>query len=178
LHARFTPLLRSRIRRNRVWPLLDGHMQVDDAAQEVWARAVPATHKGFTDAGPGSFLAFLGKIADRTLIDLARTARAAKRGHGTAERALQTDIEGAVRPKPGAPGPETPTSHARASELLQIARDVLSARELEAWELVELQRFTADEAGLAMRCSGAAIRGILLRSRAKLVSRIQRRNAD
>src|ERR1051325_6054169 len=80
LHMRFTPLLRARLRRHRGWPLLAGHFQLEDVLQEVWARALPAVRTGFRAAGPGSLLAFLGKIADRAVIDLARRHRAQKRG--------------------------------------------------------------------------------------------------
>lgn len=172
LHHRFAPLLRARVRRSRVFPMLEGQMQADDVVQEIWARAVPAAERGFTDEGPGSFLAFLAKIADRTMVDLARTLRAAKRGGHDPARALQTGWERRAIPRPGLAAAETPTSHARASELTRMAEDELNERELEAWELVELQGFNADEAGLAMDCSGAAVRGLLLRSRAKLVARM------
>jgi RNA polymerase sigma factor (sigma-70 family) len=174
LHEHFSPLLRARIRRNRVWPMLEDSMQIEDVAQEIWARVIPSSETGFRDAGPGSFLAFLGKIADRTMVDLVRGLRAGKRGGGRTARSLETAIEHRASPSPGRSGIETPTSHARSSELLQIAEHELSERELTAWELVEIDGYSADEAGLAMRCSGSAIRGLLLRSRARLIARLGR----
>lgn len=173
LHDRFAPLLAARVRRHRAWPLIEAVTQVEDVVQEVWSRVVPAVQERFRDGGPGSFLAFLGTVTDCAVFDLARRHRTQKRGRGHVA-ALTSEGEMATRSRPGHPTPETPTSHARVGELLEIARHELSERELEAWELVELQQFTADEAGLAMRCSGAAIRSLLLRSRARLAARIQR----
>lgn len=177
LHARFSPLLRARVRRSRVWPLLDGHQQVDDVVQEIWARALPALRERFVDQGRGSFGGYLGKLADRTMIDLARIHRAAKRGNGEVARTLQTDPGRSAAPCPGRAVLETPTSHARASELMQLAREELNDREYEAWDLVELQEFKADEAGLAMRCSGSAVRGLVMRSCAKLAARLDRQRS-
>jgi RNA polymerase sigma factor (sigma-70 family) len=175
LHEHFAPLLRARVRRSRIWPMLEEQHQVDDVVQEIWVRGLPAVQKTFRHEGPGSFLAFLGKIADRTMIDLVRALRAGKRGNGQSTRALRTDWEPSAGLKPGQSALETPTSHARSSELLQIAEAELSEREREAWQMVELEGYSAEEAGLAMRCSGSAIRGLLLRSRARLVARLVER---
>ena len=171
LHARFSPLLCARIRRHRAYSLLDGAFHVEDVLQEIWARSVPAAKQKFLDAGPGSFLAFLGKIADRTVIDLARRHHAQKRGRGGAE-SLSTCFDTADTSRPGRSAPPSPTSNARMSELLCLVKEELSAREFESWDLVEMQGFTAEEAGLAMRSTSAAVRGLLLRSRTKLVMRI------
>ena len=174
LHNRFAPLLAARVRRSRVWSLLETRCQIDDVVQEIWARVIPSASAAFAPSGRGSFLRFLGKIADRTMIDLARIQRAAKRGDG--EQTLRTTWDRHGGPRPGIPAVQTPTSQARCSELEAIARAALSEREFHAWDLVEIQGFPAEEAGLAMRCSGAAIRGLLLRGRAKLVSRVGRDN--
>ncbi|MCC6669543.1 MAG: sigma-70 family RNA polymerase sigma factor [Planctomycetes bacterium] len=147
-------------------------MQVEDVAQEIWARAVPAVQKGFAEMGPGSFLAFLGKIADRTMIDLARVMSADKRGGVDAPRIFSSDMDGSARVRPGHSVLETPTSGARVGELMALAQRELTDREFKAWDLVEVQGYSAEEAGLAMRCSGSAVRGILLRSRAKLVAHL------
>jgi RNA polymerase sigma factor (sigma-70 family) len=175
LHEHFAPLLRARVRRSRVWPMLEDHHQVEDIVQEIWVRGLPAAQRSFHHEGPGSFLAFLGKIADRTMIDLVRALRAGKRGKGQGARTLRTEWEPQAGHLPGHAAVETPTSHARSSELLQIAETELSEREREAWQMVELEGYSAEEAGLALRCSGSAVRGLLLRSRAKLVARLVER---
>lgn len=169
LYRRFAPLLLMRIRRHRLWPMLKGRIQAEDVVQEIWARVVPAAQKSFTPSGEGSFLAFLGKITERTLVDLLRTVTAKKRGAGNIAQSLDTQCERHGHGSPQRTAPETPTSRARVSELEEIAREALTERELEAWELVEMKDYTAAEAGLAMDCSDSAVRGLILRGRAKLV---------
>ena len=169
LYRRFAPLLAIRVRRSRIWPALEGRMQLDDVVQEIWARALPAAKKRFKPSGPGSFLAFLGKIADRALVDLLRARSRGKRGGGVSDQSLDTRFSRDGTRLPDLAEVETPTSRARVSELEEIAQRELSPREFEAWNLVELQDYTGSEAGLAMDCSDSAIRGLLLRGRAKLV---------
>lgn len=170
LHLRLTPLLRARIRRNRAWPLLAAHWDLDDVLQEVWARALPAARTTFEDEGRGSLLAFLGAIADREVFDLARRHTAKKRGNGGPQH-LATDFDAPDAARHGRSAPETPSGIAKANELTDLARAVLSERELAAWELVEMQGYSPDEAALALRCkSGSAVRGLMLRARAKLAS--------
>ncbi|HEX5051941.1 MAG TPA: sigma-70 family RNA polymerase sigma factor [Planctomycetota bacterium] len=169
LHTRFTPLLRARIRRHRAWPLLANHFEADDVLQEIWARAVPAAKSSFCHNGEGSLLAFLSRVADREVIDLARRHRAQKRGRG-GPASLATGFDAPDATRPGRPAPTTPTGHARLSELRAMARTLLSDREHEAWDLVEIQQYSAEEAAIALQCSASAVRGLLLRARAKLVA--------
>ena len=179
LHSRFTPLLRVRVRRHPAWSVLKHHLQIEDVLQALWARAIPAVRDRFRDAGPGSLLAYLGTIADREMHDLARQGLTKKRGRG-AVRSLPTGFERAGGSALPTSAPETPTGHARATELARLARELLTGREHEAWDLVELQGYSSDEAGLAMGSTGAAVRGLVLRSRTKLALRLQasERNAS
>ncbi|MBX3465195.1 MAG: sigma-70 family RNA polymerase sigma factor [Planctomycetes bacterium] len=170
LQGRFTPLLRRRIRRHPSWPALKDHWQVDDALQQLWTNALPALRTKFQHNGPGSLEAYLGRICDDTVTSLVRSHLAQKRGRG-GPRPLPTDFDAAA-PKPGAAAPVSPTSEARASEFAQLARAVLTDREHEAWELVELQGFTSEEAAVALDASAAAVRGLLLRARARLIARL------
>lgn len=170
LHARFAPLLRARIRRHPAWPVLDGHFQVDDVLGDAWLRAVPAMKEKFQYIGTGSLLAFLGQLTDCEVTDQARRHSAQKRGDGQVQR-LQTHFE-AQRGLPGRSVAETPTGQARTSEWLRLAQEVLTPREYEAWDLVELQQYTSDEAGLALGCSGEAVRSLKDRARKKLVLRL------
>ena len=87
----------------------------------------------------------------------------------TAEE-LKPIVPDAERKLPGFAEIETPSSRARVSEVEEIARRELTARELEAWDLVEMQDYSAAEAGLAMGCTDAAVRSLLPRARARLVS--------
>jgi RNA polymerase sigma factor (sigma-70 family) len=172
LEQRFQPLLRERIRRHRAWSLLVPHCDLDDVLQEVWVRALPAARTAFHNRGRGSLMAFLGTIADHVVIDLARRGTARKRGEGKAQSpASNFDICDAARP--GRSAPVTPTGFARTNELTALARTALSEREFAAWELVEMQGFGPDEAALALRCkSSSAVRGLLLRARAKLAAQL------
>lgn len=176
LHDRLSPLLRSRIQRMPGWGSLDGHHQLDDILQEVWARAVLQVKEEFQHIGPGSLFGFLAKVAERTVVDLARKRGAQKRGGGGV-RQLPTAFESATS-KPGASAPESPTGQARIGDLLRIARDVLNDREYQAWDLVAWQQYTDREASLAMRCSTAAIRSLMLRSRTKIIARMPRDDGD
>lgn len=171
MHRRFAPLLAARVRRSKLWPALEPRYQLDDVVQEVWARVIPVARKSFRPSGAGSFLAFLGTLCDRCMVDLARRGTARKRGEGEQPHSLDARSDGKDATPAGGRS-ETPTSHARCSELEEIARTVLGERELAAWEQVELQDYTAPEAGLALDCSDAAVRGLLLRARAKLVLRL------
>ncbi|MDF1799170.1 MAG: sigma-70 family RNA polymerase sigma factor [Planctomycetota bacterium] len=169
LYQRFAPLLALRIRRHRAWPGMQAKLQIEDVVQESWMRVVPGASRTFTPGGEGSFLAFLSKVTDNTLIDLARRASAVKRGDGQAVAALELVAGDDVLARPGILSLESPTSAARRSELQVLAERTLTEREHAAWELVELQGYNAEEAGLAMGSTGSSVRGLLLRSRAKLV---------
>lgn len=170
LHSRFSPLLRRRVARHPSWPSLKGHWQVDDAVQQIWKNALPALRSKFQHNGPGSLEAYLGRIGDDTVTSMLREHLAQKRGRGGA-KPLPTDFDSAT-PKPGAAAPESPTGHARASELRTIAREVCNERELEIWELTELQGYTSEEVGLATGDTPEAVRGVKHRAKAKIISRL------
>lgn len=172
LHRRLLPLLRVRVLRHRAWPLLQGHFEADDVLQEFWVRSIHTVKHRFEHAGRGSLLGFLGKIVDRQVIDLARRHRAQKRGLGEVQR-LSTQVEVAGGNGVARNAPATPTANARCSELEELARQELAPREFEAWRLVEMQGFTSEEAGVAMRASDASVRGLLLRGRARLITRLR-----
>jgi len=167
LFERFAPLIGLRVRRAASWGALKDRLQLEDVVQEIWLKVVPGARRTFTPGGAGSFLAFVSKVADNTAIDLVRRQRAIKRGEGQAEVPLVPGEEPGILA--GGREFETPTSSARRSELREIAARELNQREYLAWDLVEIQTYTASEAGLAMDISGAAVRGLLMRARAKLV---------
>jgi RNA polymerase sigma factor (sigma-70 family) len=172
LYLRFAPLLARRVQRHRSWSLLRRHHQVDDVVQAVWERVIPAARHVFTPSGPGSFLAFLGTLADRTIVDLSRWEGAAKRGEGA-------PIQGLDGPAGGrAAACESPTSHARASEIRALAQRILNEREREVWELVEADGYSLEETGLALECSASAARGVYFRARRKLILALGEAEAD
>jgi DNA-directed RNA polymerase specialized sigma24 family protein len=176
LHTRFSPLLRRRIARHQSWTSLKNHWQLEDALQQLWRNALPALRTKFQHNGPGSLEAYLGRISDDTVTSLLREHLAQKRGRGGA-KPLPTDFETAT-PKPGATAPESPTGHARASELRRIAGEVCSERELEIWELLELQGYTSEEVALATGDTAEAVRGVKHRAKAKISARLHRSGED
>ena len=78
--------------------------------------------KTFTSEGSGSFHAWLGRLADHQAIDLLREATAQTRGQADRGASLSLERHEDVRPRPGLPAAQTPTSRARVSELEEIAR--------------------------------------------------------
>lgn len=175
LYLRFAPLLERRVGFHRLWPLLRG-LQKSDVVQEVWL-AVSRSRDEFTPSGSGSFFAWVGKIADNTVVQLLRRQCAAKRGVEVTGEGLEGAPEQGVVPRPGLPALETPTSVARVSELHDLAREVMNDRQFLAWDLIEIRGYSREEAGLALGCSTSAVRGLLLRARAALVARLDGRES-
>lgn len=169
LFRRFAPLLSMRVSRHRVWPALMSSLQVEDAVQEIWARAVPYARVTFKPSGPGSFLALLAKLTEPTLIDLLRRRTAAKRGYGEIGESLDEGFTQAAHKLVGSVEP-TPTSHARMSEMESRARELLTEREFTAWWLVEIRGYTSEEVGLAVNGTASAVRGLVMRARLKLTN--------
>ena len=91
LYQRFAPLLTYRVRHHGAWSVLGKRFQTEDVVQEIWARVVPAAQNRFTPSGTGSFLAFLGTVAERTMIDLTRRATAVRRDGGEMPVPLESE---------------------------------------------------------------------------------------
>ena len=174
LYERFAPLIEVRVRRSRIWRGLAGRYQVEDVVQEAWLRVVPAVKRTFTPRGPGSFLAYVSAVTDNTMVDLLRKTTTAKRGEGKGEVQLPGDEGLEPVAVPGARGFQTPTSAARCSELRGLAERLLGEREFLAWRLAELEGYTAEETGMALDATGSAVRGLLLRARARLAVALDR----
>lgn len=171
LFARFARPLAERVRRHRAWPMLARHCEVDDVVQQIWARAVPRLSASFELRGPGSLRAFLDKLADDEVIDLARRQMAGKRGRG-GPKSLDTGFDAPDVGGPSRSAPETPTGHARSSEIHDLAATLLSEREFRAWELVELRGHTAEEAARIMGGGNtdSSVRGLVFRAKAKVIA--------
>jgi len=176
LYRRFAPLLERRVGFHRLWPLLRGIQKVD-VVQEVWL-AVSRSRDDFTPSGTGSFFAWVGVIADNTVVRLLRRQSAMKRGEAVVGEGLGEVPEKRIVPRPGLPVLETPTSVARVSELHDLARELLNERQFLAWDLVEIRGYSREEAGLALGCSASAVRGLLLRARGDLVAWFDGRDSD
>ena len=167
LYLRFAPLLTVRVHRHRLWHVLRRHYQVEDVVQAIWERVILAARQAFAPSGPGSFLAFLGTLADRTMVDLVRYGGAIKRGDGARQEDVDLVLVGQENAGARHAAAETPTSHARVSEIGELARRILSEREHRAWDLSQ-RGYTSEEIGFAMGCTDAAVRGLLFRARGRL----------
>ncbi len=178
LYERFAPLIEIRVRRHRIWHGLQSRFMAEDIVQEAWLRVVPAAKKTFTPRGEGSFLAYISAVADNTMVDLLRKVTAVKRGEGKDADQLIPEEGFEPSAEPGMGGFQTPTSAARCSELQELAEGILKERELLAWQLVELKGYTAEEAGLALDMTGSAVRGLLLRGRARLAVALDVKNPE
>jgi RNA polymerase sigma factor (sigma-70 family) len=178
LYKRFAPLIETRIRRSRVLRGLRATYQVEDIVQEAWMRVVPAGKRSFTPRGPGSFLAFVASVTDHAMVDLLRRATTSKRGEGRTPQPLTLGEESDSRVQVEQGCFVSPTSAARCSELKSLAERVLQEREHLAWRLVELEGYTPSEAALALDASDSAVRGLLLRSRARLAVALDSKNEE
>jgi RNA polymerase sigma factor (sigma-70 family) len=178
LYERFEPLLEQRIRLHAFWAILSSRYQLRDVVQETWL-AVHRSRGNFVHAGRGAFIAWVGRIADNTLIELLRRKNARKRGDGEEGEPLGEHCVHQAVVKPGLPAAETPTSSARVAEIHELAREALTDREYTAWELVEMRGYSPAEAGLALdESSGSAVRGLLKRARRKMVLRLTEEKGD
>jgi RNA polymerase sigma factor (sigma-70 family) len=167
MFARFRPTLLAWIRAHAAWPFASKHCEADDLLQEVWMRALPAAKSTFENRGKGAFLAFLRPIVDGAVSDAARRMSAQKRGGG-AVAPLATNYDAPDAAGPGRAAPETPTGFARRNELAKRARELCNDDQYRAWDLVDLQGCSFDEAAAAMGRTPAAVRGLVHRARTRI----------
>lgn len=111
-------------------------VEVDDILQEVFLTAAQDMGN-FTYQSPGSFLAWLSRIADHALVDLARYQR---RGKRYAEELLRFRSES----NPAGPEPvdrETPSQVFLKAENVQLLLKKLDALPAEYREMILLAKF-------------------------------------
>lgn len=152
---------------------LAAHLTPEDLVDEVFLRVLSSGFlRRFEDQGQGSLAKALAAILDDMAVDAYRRFGAAKRGgaaalHSYDQHAEVDETHGGAATI--ASRESTPTSDARASELLELCRTVLEPREWEVWRLFELEGL--DSAAVAQRLgtSDAAVRGIFRRSRLRIL---------
>ena len=170
LFSRFNATLLARARRYPQIKSLPRTHTPDDVVQEVFQRALAAgLLRNFEDRGRGSLEALLVTILERTMVDISRRHAAQKRGGGRTPIELEPSAEHADVNDRLASDDTTPTSKARAGELVDLARKTLGPRELEVWELIQIHGLDANEAAKRLGVSASAVRGILFRAHSKLV---------
>lgn len=149
---------------------LSAHTTCEDVVGEVFVRALAGGFfERFDDRGRGSLLRALTRILDRVLADWYRRLGTHKRGRivTLAQEAAGAEVPSCRRPASG--DESTPTSSARAAEMLGTCRRVLDPEEWEVWRLSELLGLESDSVGGRIGKSSSAARSILHRARAKLM---------
>jgi len=112
-------------------------------------------------------------VLDHVLKDAARRAGRRRRGSGLTEVSLD-DLGDATRHDlPSDPSP-SPTSDARAAELLALARERLDERAWSVWYAVEVEGMASTDVAEWLDVTPSAVRGILLRARARLKQALAR----
>lgn len=177
LFERHRGALLHRARCHRLLGALKGELSAEDVVHETLARALSGGFLDrFEDRGPGSLLGALGRILDHVLVDECRRRGAAKRGANALAYSIDGD-EGSrhtMHADLASPDP-TPTSQARAHELVDLCRQLLAGREAEVWQLVEIEELSPADVARRLGSTPAAVRGVLFRARAKLLKALESR---
>ena len=138
------------------------HIEVDDILQETFLAASRQLDQ-FTYRAPGSFLAWLSRIADHTIVDAARFQSRQKRDGGERLRFRSES-------NPGGPEPadfNTPSRIFMAGErvrALLAKMDALSGEQREVILLAEFQGLSTQEIAAKMGKSREAVALLLHRA--------------
>lgn len=165
LFERHRPMLAARAARSAAMGVLRRHVSAEDLVGEVYLRALESgCLLRFEDRGPGSLDGLLLTLLDRVIADACRRHGAVKRGANV--RRVDGDPSDMTALQASDP---SPTGLARASELEALCRQHLSEREWEAFRLVQCDGLSAVEAAERLGSTDSAVRGLLLRARARLI---------
>ena len=149
---------------------LSAHTTCEDVVDEVFLRALAGGFfERFDDRGRGSLLRALTRILDRVLADGYRRLGAHKRGRNEAFARENAGPEDPSWRRLAAGEESTPTSSARAAEMLGMCRRVLDPEEWEVWRLTEILGLESQAVGERVGKSSSAARSILHRARTKLL---------
>jgi RNA polymerase sigma factor (sigma-70 family) len=151
---------------------LSAHFTPEDLVDEVFLRVLRSGFlRSFDDARPGALADALGAILDGVAVDSYRRIQALKRGGGRAVPHYDEHREtGGTGLQPMVPSREpTPTSNARASEVLDLCQALLGPREWEVWRLIEQEGLDSTEVARRLETTDAAVRGIFRRARLRVL---------
>ncbi|HXO18572.1 MAG TPA: sigma-70 family RNA polymerase sigma factor [Thermoanaerobaculia bacterium] len=172
LQARVRRVLRRSGRRPRI-------EQVEELVQEVYCRLFAAGGRRLRQCraeGEGQVISYLGKIAERVVIDQLRTALAAKRGGGRLvplDRGQELDLaERAVDPR-GTPEDRLLAEERRqlvASLCRRLASEPAGRRDLRILRLALVEGWSSREISLAVEgeLAPAAVDSLVCRLRRRL----------
>lgn len=173
-------LLVERAREHPLMRALAPHATPEDLVGECLVRTLDSRALDtFEDRGPGSLRNLLFAILDNVMKDACRRRQAQKRG-GRFGPAVSLEAKGWDSSRPlGASLPAssetTPTGAARAKELLELCRAVLSPAEWEVWRLAELDGLDSREVAERVGSTPGSVRSKIRRIRAKLIAEIASR---
>jgi len=173
-------LLLQRAREHPLMRALSLHLAPEDLVGECLVRALDSrVLESFEDRGPGSLRNLLFAILDNVMKDAWRRRKAAKRGGRLGPGvSLDAGVEGrGLSLGPGALASEetTPTGAARARELLDLCKAVLSPAEWEVWRLAEVEGLDSAEVAKRIGSTAGSVRSKVRRIRGKLIARIASR---
>ena len=150
LMAHLQPRLKGLIEA-RLGDRLQGHVEADDLVQEVTLKALQSI-KRFQDQGEGSFLRWLGGIAEHLILDLADPRR----------RRPQVGIQGDHRAS--GLSPSRVMRREERFDRLQEALERLSPEHREVIRLVRIEGFSREEVARRMHRSPGAVAQLLWRA--------------
>ncbi len=158
------------------------HATPEDLVGETFLRVLASgTLHSFAAREEGALLRFLIKVLHDVAADFYRRHGRRKRGAGRPEMSLTTGSDDGDS-IPGPPALQaagtTPTSRARVNEIESLCRTQLSEREWGAWRLCEMEDCTSIEAADRLDCTDAAVRGLVLRARQKILRALVRDAAE
>jgi DNA-directed RNA polymerase specialized sigma24 family protein len=149
---------------------LEAHTTSEDVVAEVFARALAGGFfERFADRGRGSLERAMTSILERTLADGYRRLGAHRRGLSLALRAGGAPSRSRHEPDHIPATDATPTSSARAAELLDLCRKTLDEEEWEVWRATEILGLDSLAIAGHIGKSASAARSILHRARMKLL---------
>ncbi len=152
---------------------LSAHVTPEDLVDEVFLRALSSGFlRHFEDRGRGSLTRALAAILDDVAVDTYRRLGASKRGGRVVARSYdrQDEVQDTRQGTVALPSREvTPTSNARARELLKLCQELLEPREWEVWRLCELEGLDSPAVAERLNTSDAAVRGVLHRARKRIL---------
>ncbi len=171
LYERLQPALIGRIRRHPLYREVMTYTGEDDIVAGAILRCEEEEAlAGGLDGRSGSVRRFLNRIVDGEVLDVFRRGMAAKRGGGWRRLRADNMLEGdevAVELLSAEP---TPTSEVRYRETCDRFRAALNDREWQLLEAVSIQGMSSEEVAAVHGTTAAAIRGVLLRARAKVIT--------
>ena len=172
----FTKLRSELLRRAERNPLMKRVRRIssiEDVVDDALLRALSSgVFARFQDDRSGAMNNLMEKILENVLVDAIRRRSAMKRGGGLEPLSLNVasgdPVQNAAVAGVASADP-SPTSAARAEEIVEHARALLSGQEWEIWRNTELDGLDSRTLAQRLNLSEGAVRGQLRRARAKIL---------